>query len=137
MNDTVTIDRDIIAEIAFKRELIELQHQKRKLIDSITDDARYLHELLTRKDPNKIAEIRDTITQIEQKIERQKKEITDAIKKGIEIKVVIRTVLHNEAVVCEEIRKKLNNIPALIEKLDELQRKTATTMIEMREMDYK
>lgn len=126
------LDREIVAEIEAKRKLIELQNTKRKLLDSITDNPQYLHSLLKQKDPNTLAEIKSIIIQIEQKIISQQDKILQSSQKGISIHPTINTALCNETIVCEEIKKTINNIPALIKKLDELQRKIARTMTEIR-----
>ncbi len=131
--DTAVLERETIATV--QRNLINLQNEKNSLIIPITRDASYLRELLTKKDPNKIAEIRDIMIQVEQKIEKQYKTVLKAQKEGIMISNVIRTALYNELVVCKEIKTKLNDIPRLIEKLDELERKIARTMIEIRTND--
>lgn len=135
MTDTVMLDSRIVEEIETKKKLISLQNDKRNLICPITDDARYLHSLLTEKDPNTIAEINAIITQIEAKIEKQTEEINQSRKNGIKIPQRVSTALANEHTVCEEIHKKLNNIPALIERIDELERKIARTMVEIRAIE--
>lgn len=130
MDDTAVLERETTATV--QRNLINLQNEKNNLITPITRDAAYLRKLLTEKNPNKIAEIRDIMIQVEQKIEEQYKTAIKAQKEGINISNTIRTALYNELVVCKEIKTKLDDIPRLIEKLDELERKIARTMAEIR-----
>ncbi len=132
MTDTLFVEKEVMDEIEIKKELINTQNDKKNLIFGLTNNARYLHELLTKQDPGKLTELVGIIEEIEGIIECQYKKIGQARKEGINIKKIINRALYNELVVCKEIPTKLNDAPRLIEKLDELGRKIARTMVEIR-----
>lgn len=128
--DTAVLERETTA--AVQRNLISLQNQKKVLITPIVSNVSYLHALLTQKKPDEIKKISDIIVQIEEKIETQYKKIIQARNEGINISRTLNKVLYNELVVCKEIKTKLNDMPRLIEKLDELDSKMLITMQELR-----
>ena len=135
MGETLVIDRKIVDAIETKRKLIELQDYKRQLIAELTEDNKYMYELL--KHPDNTKRVTDAITAIETSIKTQHKKIAQTRNAGMDVSKTINIALYNELVVCKEILTTRNDAPRLIEKLDELRKKIIKTMIELRATELK